>query len=159
MVHKKLTNNERENRAAGEKKETKEFNREEKNKALAFLKDPELHTRTLEDFRALKIVGESRNILLTYLVGLSRSFPNPLSIYFQSASSAGKTTIVNALKKLTPRDDYLSITSFSDNALYYIEEKELQHKIFFLGEDVHSDEVKAQIRQLQTEKELSKSAK
>jgi len=65
---------------------------QEKEDALALLKDPNLLSRLLKDFATCGVVGEETNKLVGYLVAVSRKLNSPLGAIIQSSSASGKTT-------------------------------------------------------------------
>jgi len=76
---------------------------EERDEALALLRDPKLLDRILEDFDACGVVGEDTNKLVGYLAALSRKFDKPLGVIIQSTSAAGKSTLMEAVLSFMPR--------------------------------------------------------
>jgi hypothetical protein len=79
---------------------------------------------------------------------------DPISVLIVSESAAGKSLMMETVKKLMPPEDVVSVTSLSDQALNYFES--LSHKYLILGEDVHSDVIEHQIREMLSGKELSR---
>jgi hypothetical protein len=67
--------------------------KEQERDALAFLKDPRLLDRILEDFETCGYTGEEANKLMGYLAAVSRKLDDPLSVLVQSRSAAGKSTL------------------------------------------------------------------
>src|SRR6185503_8850952 len=65
--------------------------------ALALLRDPMLLDRILADFERAGVVGEHTNKLVGYLAAVSRKLPEPLAVIIQSASAAGKTSLMDAV--------------------------------------------------------------
>ena len=104
----------------------------------------------------LGYVGEEVNKLLVYLVAVSRLTLKPLSVYIQAGSSSGKSYLLETLRKLLPKGAVKALTSFSDQSLNYLKEDDFLDKVFIVGEAIHNDVVEAQIRQMQSENELSR---
>ena len=69
----------------------------ERAEALAWLTAPDLVGRLRAAFHKAGIIGEENNTLLAYLAGVSRLLERPLAIIVQSASAAGKTTLMDAV--------------------------------------------------------------
>ena len=65
---------------------------QERDEALALLRDPKLLDRILADFDACGVVGEDTNKLVGYLAAVSRKFDKPLGVIIQSTSAAGKSS-------------------------------------------------------------------
>ena len=63
---------------------------EERDRAMALLRDPRLLARIVEDFAACGVVGEETNKLLGYLAAVSRKLEEPLAVIMQSSSSRGQ---------------------------------------------------------------------
>ena len=138
----------------GKSDEKKELTEEEKILGLSLLKDPHLFDRIVHDMECLGYVGEEVNKKLLYLAASSRILDDPISVLILSQSSAGKSYLVDTVKRLIPEEDVVSVTSLSDQALNYVED--LMHKFLILGEAVHSEVVEHQIREMLSGKELSR---
>lgn len=129
---------------------------EEKSLGLELLQDPDLMERIEADLSALGYVGEESNKKLMYLAASSRKLSDPISIIVISQSAAGKSYLIDTVKKLIPPEDVLSMTSLSDQALNYLPEEALLHKFLIMGEAVHSDAVDHQMREMLSAQELSR---
>lgn len=121
---------------------------------LSLLRDPSLFERVVADMSALGYVGEDLNKELLYLCASSRKLDDPISVLILSQSAAGKSYLVETVRKLMPSEDVVAVTSLSDQALNYIED--LSHKFLILGESVHGEVVEHQIREMLSGKELSR---
>jgi hypothetical protein len=73
-----------------------------------------------------------------------------LSVLIQSRSSAGKSTLQNAILKLVPDEDYESYTRVTDQALFYKKEDSLVHKILAIEEDAGVGGAAYSIRNIQS---------
>lgn len=129
---------------------------EEKEIGLELLKAPDLFDRIESDLSALGYVGEGMNKRLMYLAASSRKLDSPISIIVISQSAAGKSYLIDTVKKLIPEEEVLSMTSLSDQALNYLPEESLLHKFLIMGEAVHSDSVDHQMREMLSAQELSR---
>src|SRR5208283_516840 len=78
---------------------------EEREAALTWLREPNLIGRLREAFHQAGIIGEESNTLVAYLAGVSRKLERPLAIIIQSASAAGKTTLMDAVLSFFPEED------------------------------------------------------
>ena len=76
---------------------------EERDAALKWLREPNLIERLRAAFHQAGIIGEEANTLVAYLAGVSRKLERPLAIIIQSASAAGKTTLMDAVFELLSR--------------------------------------------------------
>jgi DNA primase len=135
---------------------TEELTEEEQNLGQEFLQSQDIYEQIIADMEVLGYVGEEVNKELTYLVAVSRLLPKPLSVYIQAGASSGKSYLLETLRKLLPSDCVKALTSFSDQSLNYLREEDFQDKVFMVGEAIHNEVVEAQVRQMQSENELSR---
>jgi hypothetical protein len=129
--------------------------KEQEGEALAFLKDPQLLDRILEDFEVCGYTGEEANKLMGYLAAVSRKLEDPLSVLVQSRSAAGKSTLQDAVLRFVPREDFEKYTRLTGQALFYKDENGLSHKLLAIEEEAGSREASYSIRNLQSAKALS----
>ena len=134
----------------------KELTEQDKKLGMDFLKSPDLFEQIVKDMESLGYVGEKLNKQLVYLAASSRKLDDPISILILSQSAAGKSLLVDTVKRLLPQEDVISVTSLSDQALNYLPEGELLHKFLILGEAVHSEVIEHQIREMLSAHELSR---
>jgi DNA primase len=135
---------------------TEELTVEEQTLGQEFLQSEDIYEQIIKDMEVLGYVGEEVNKELTYLVAISRLLPKPLSVYIQAGASSGKSYLLETLRKLLPSDCVKALTSFSDQSLNYLKEEDFQDKVFMVGEAIHNEVVEAQVRQMQSENELSR---
>jgi energy-coupling factor transporter ATP-binding protein EcfA2 len=122
----------------------------EKEAAMALLQNPKLFDEILADLETLGVVGEKTNKIVCYLAAVSRKLEKPLSVLIQSRSSAGKSTLQNAILKLAPDEDYESYTRVTNQALFYKKEDSLVHKILAIEEDAGVGGAAYSIRNIQS---------
>ena len=127
----------------------------QRHEALAFLKDPRLLERILEDYEACGLVGEETNKLVCYLACVSRLLPRPLSVLIQSSSAAGKTSLVEGTLRLMPPEAQVRISSLTGQSLYYMGRDELRHKILSVAEEEGVAQAAYALKLLQSEGQLS----
>ena len=89
---------------------------EEKTAALELLRDPRLLDRVLEDFDRCGVVGEETNKRIAYLAAVSRLLEKPLAIVVQSSSSAGKSSLMEAVLDFMPEEQRESYTAMTGQA-------------------------------------------
>ena len=130
----------------------------EEDEALEFLKDPELFSQILVDFETVGITGEDANKLMGYLAATSRKLDEPLSILVQSRSAAGKSTVQDAVLSLVPEEDYIKYTRLTGQALFYMREDSLVHKLLAIEEEHGARDASYSIRNIQSSKYLSIAA-
>jgi len=128
---------------------------EERDEALTWLREPNLITRLREAFHAAGIIGEESNTLVAYLAGVSRKLERPLAIIIQSASAAGKTTLMDAVLSFFPEEDRVKYSAMTGQSLYYLGETNLKHKILAVVEEAGAEKASYALKLLQSEGELT----
>ena len=119
--------------------------------ALALLKAPDLLERILTDFSALGIVGEEPNKITCYLAAVSRLLDRPLALLIQSASAAGKSSLMDAVLDLVPEEDLVRYSAMSGQSLFYMGDRSLQHKILAIAEEEGARQAGYALKLLQSE--------
>jgi len=127
---------------------------EEEAKALALLREPKLFARLLSDFELAGVVGEETNKLLGYLIAVSRKLSKPLSGQITARSAAGKSSLLNSILDFVPAEDKQVVTAMTGQALYYLPEDGLSHKVLAIVEDEGSSQASYPLKILQSENEL-----
>jgi DNA primase catalytic core len=133
------------------KDEKLEMTVEEKSAALELLRDPRLLERVLADFAQCGVVGEETNKRIAYLAAVSRLLEKPLAIVVQSASSAGKSSLMEAVLDFVPEEQRESYTAMTGQALFYMGQKNLKHKILAISEQQGADRASYPLKLLQSE--------
>jgi len=128
-----------------------EMTAEEKSAALELLRDPRLLERVLEDFEKCGVVGEETNKKIGYLAAVSRLLEKPLAIVVQSASSAGKSSLMEAVLDFVPEEQRENYTAMTGQALFYMGQKNLKHKILAISEQQGADRASYPLKLLQSE--------
>jgi DNA primase len=128
---------------------------EEREAALAWLREPNLIGRLREAFHQAGIIGEESNTLVAYLAGVSRKLERPLAIIIQSASAAGKTTLMDAVLSFFPEEERVKYSAMTGQSLYYLGETSLQHKILAVVEEAGAERASYALKLLQSEGELT----
>lgn len=128
-----------------------------KQKALDYLKAPELMKRTNEDIGKTGIVGEENNRLLMYLVFMTRLLKKPLHVICLGASGTGKTYLQECISELIPEQDKVELTSSSENAFYYFQDGDLSHKLVLIEDMDGIEHILYPVRELQSKTRISKS--
>ena len=127
---------------------------EEKAAALELLRDPRLLDRILADFAQCGVVGEETNKKVAYLGAVSRLLNKPLAIVVQSSSSAGKTSLMDAVLDFVPEEQRESYTAMTGQSLFYMGEKNLKHKILAIAEQQGAERAAYPLKLLQSEGRL-----
>jgi len=128
---------------------------EEREEALAWLRAPKLIDRLREAFHKTGIMGEETNTLVAYLAGVSRKLERPLAIIIQSASAAGKTTLMDAVLSFFPEEERVKYSAMTGQSLYYLGETNLKHKILAVVEEAGAERASYALKLLQSEGELT----
>jgi len=123
-------------------------------KAEAFLRDPNLWDLIAEHAAACGIAGERSNVLLGYLAAVSRLLDRPIMIIIQSSSSAGKTTLMDAILAFMPPERRLKYSAMTGQALFYMAGTDLKHKILAIVEEEGAEKASYALKLLQSEGEL-----
>ena len=114
---------------------TVELTDTERTAALELLTDPRLLDRIVADVARCGLVGETTNTLVGYLAAVSRKLDEPLAVLIQSASAAGKTALMDALLAMIPTDERVLYSAVTGQALFYLGETDLAHKLLAIAED------------------------
>jgi DNA replication protein DnaC len=137
-------------------KPPKPLSEEEKQEAIAYLKDPDLFNNISRDIAtAGEVVGEEVNKMMLYLAATSRKFKKPISLVIFGKSSTGKSYLANAIQQFMPEEDTLVLSSASAKALEYAGEQ-LQHKCILVQEWEGLAEILPALRTLQSEGKLAR---
>jgi DNA primase len=123
---------------------------EEREEALQWLRAPNLIARLKEAFHLAGIIGEETNTLVAYLAGVSRKLERPLAIIIQSASAAGKSTLMDAVLSFFPEEDRIKYSAMTGQSLYYLGETNLQHKILAVVEEAGAEKASYALKLLQS---------
>jgi hypothetical protein len=126
--------------------------------ALEFLRAPNLMERLAQDLSTAGMVGEQLNQMVGYLVAVSRKLPTPLAIVIQSSSSAGKTSLLEAILRWVPAEDQVRLSGLTGQALYYLPPGALQHKVLAVSEDEGLTTATYALKLLQSEGRLTQAS-
>jgi DNA primase catalytic core len=135
--------------------ETALMTAEEQAAAMELLRDPRLLERVLEDFEKCGAVGEEANKKVSYLAAVSRMLSKPLAIVVQSSSSAGKSALMEAVLDFMPEEHRESYTAMTGQALFYMGQKNLKHKILAIAEQQGAEAASYPLKLLQSEGKLN----
>ena len=127
----------------------------ERAEALAWLGAPDLVGRLRAAFRAAGMIGEENNVLVAYLACVSRQLDRPLAVIVQSASAAGKTTLMEHVLAFFPEESRVKYSALTGQSLYYLGETSLRHKILAVVEEAGAEKASYALKLLQSEGELT----
>ena len=134
---------------------TATMNDQEREEALALLRDPHLLERILRDFDLCGIVGERVNKLTGYLATISRKLDRPLALIVQSTSAAGKSALMESVLAFVPDEEKIQYSALTGQALYYLGERDLKNKILAIAEEEGAEKASYALKLLQSEGELT----
>ncbi|GLH74890.1 hypothetical protein GETHLI_33920 [Geothrix limicola] len=137
--------------ALRKKDQRPEVSEEERAEALSLLKSPDLMRRVLHDFEALGVVGEESNKLTGYLAAVSRLLDRPLALLIQSASAAGKTSLMDAVLDFMPDEDLVRYSAMSGQSIFYMGDRNLTHKVLAIAEEEGARQASYALKLLQSE--------
>jgi len=106
--------------------------REEEIKAGDFLLSKDLVKITMKAIEKTGLVGEERNSLLLFFLYLSRFFEEPLQAIIFGKSGSGKTYLQTRVSECLPEESLRTITSLTENTLYYSEKDFWKHKVLLI---------------------------
>ena len=129
---------------------------DEREEATSFSSEPNLLKRTNDLIGRSGVIGEEKNRLRMFIIFLSRLMENPLHIISFGSSGAGKSHLQEKVAELIPEEDKVPSTSFTSNALYYMGEHDLQHKIILIEDMDGAEPVLYALRELISKKHIIK---
>lgn len=141
--------------AEAEQAKTVTLRDEEREAALALLRDPGLLARIERDLTRCGVVGEATNKLVGYLAVLSRKLDAPLAVTIQSTSAAGKSALMEAVLGLVPPEERIQYSALTGQSLFYMGERDLQHKVLAIAEEEGAHHAAYALKLLQSEGELT----
>jgi DNA primase len=131
---------------------------EERVAGLAYLKDPKLTERIVDDFRKCGLVGERATVLTAYLAAISRKLSEPLAVLIVARSGAGKSALQDALCAFVPPEEAVRVTRLTGQALFYKDPYSLQRKVLLIAEDEGAQAAVYSLRTLASDQRLSIAA-
>lgn len=137
--------------------EAKPLNEEEKQKAIANLKAPNLMEQTMQEMQDAGIQGEEYNSMILLIAMSSRKLHDPLSVICLARSGTGKSYLMEKVAACIPDEDKREHTQFSGNSFYYYKREEIRGKVFLIEDLDGAQAVLFPIRELQTKKRISKT--
>ena len=128
-----------------------QMSEEDRNDALALLKDPKLLDRILDDFGKCGLVGEESNKLIGYLAVISRHLESPLAVVVQSSSAAGKSSLMDMVLAFVPEEERIQYSAMTGQSLFYMGETDLKHKVLAIVEEEGASKASYALKLLQSE--------
>lgn len=143
-----------ENRKKPEKEEYK-LTDKDREEALEYLQKPDLLLRIVRDMETCGLVGERVNSLIGYLASITRKTENPLAVIIQSSSSAGKSTLMDAVLDFVPEEEKVKYSAMTGQSLFYMPSTNLKYKVLAISEEEGIERAKYALKILQSEKKIS----
>jgi hypothetical protein len=95
--------------------------------------------------------------MILYIAMTSRKTNEPLSVVCLAKSGTGKSYLMEMVARCIPEEDKKEQTQFTGNAFYYYKREEIRHKVFIVKDLDGAEEVLFPMRELQSEKKISKT--
>jgi hypothetical protein len=128
----------------------------EKQEAIDFASQPDLLKRTNELIGRSGVIGEEKNRMRMFIIFLSRLMEMPLHIISFGSSGAGKSHLQEKIAELIPEEDKIESTSLTSNALYYMGEYDMQHKVILIEDMEGAEAVLYALRELISKRHITK---
>jgi predicted transcriptional regulator len=135
----------------------RELTSKEEKETIQFLKKPNVLQLTNDLIGNSGVIGEETNRLLMYLIFTSRKSSNPLHCISLGSSGTGKTHLQSKVAELIPEHDIVDMTVLSENAFYYFNRTELQHKLILIEDMDGAENALYPLRELQSKKRITKT--
>lgn len=133
---------------------SEEFTKEEKIRAKELLQSSDILSQMIQFTDALGYVGEETNKKILYFSFTSRLSDNAISCIIKGASASGKSTLVQSVLNLFPKEDILQFSFITSKALVH-SKLDLSHKILFIQERHGAEHADYSIRTVVSEGEIS----
>jgi hypothetical protein len=137
-------------------KQKKILTPQEKQEAIDFASKPDLLRRTNDLIGRSGVIGEEKNRMRMFIIFLSRLMEMPLHIISFGSSGAGKSHLQEKIAELIPEEDKIESTSLTSNALYYMGEYDVQHKIILIEDMEGAEAVLYALRELISKRHITK---
>lgn len=139
------------------KPKVKKLTKKEQDKAITFLKNPNLLQETNKLIGESGVIGEETNRQIMYLIMTKRKQEQPLHVISFGSSGTGKTHLQEKVSECIPQEDIINITTLSDNAFYYFGKTDLKYKVIVIEDLDGLLNALYPLRELQTKKRIVKT--
>ena len=143
------------NKALKQDDKKTELTEAEKTEAINYLKQENLLNNILDDFNRAGVIGEETNKLAGYLAAISRKLPKPLAVMVQSSSAAGKSSLMDAILAMIPKEEKTQYSAMTGQSLFYMGETNLKNKILAIAEEEGAQNASYALKLLQSEGEVT----
>ena len=118
---------------------------------MELLRDPRLLDRVLEDFERCGVVGEETNKQVSYLAAVSRLLEEAAGHRGAVVLLCGQELADGSGARLLPEEQRGEYTAMTGQALFYMGEKNLKHKILAIAEQQGAERAAYPLKLLQSE--------
>lgn len=130
------------------------ISKEDKKKAIQFLKNKNLVSLLVQNLNTTGILGEDENAVILFLALASYKFNNPFSVLCLAKSGIGKSYILQKLSECMPQNTYSFHTRISANALYYFDSNSINEKALLIEDLEWTTQMLQPLATLQTQGRL-----
>jgi DNA-binding HxlR family transcriptional regulator len=134
-----------------------ELSQEDKKQALKILKSKDLLTQVTNHLNQTGIIGENENAQILFMALASHRFNNPFSVICLAKSGIGKSYILQKLSQCSPNGSYSFHTQISENAIYYFNNYDINHKILLVEDLDWTTQMLTPLATLQSQGKLVKT--
>ena len=127
-------------------------------KAIDFLRKPNLMKSIDKLLEQSGIIGEVNNRKILFVVASSYKMSNPLHAMVQASSGSGKSHLINSIAGCMPQNEVFNTTSITSKSLYYCSDKQLNNKLLVIQDfDGLDDDAELALREIQSFKQLKRT--
>ncbi len=131
---------------------------ESRKECVAFLSKPNLMHSIDALIEKSGVVGEQNTRKVLFTIASTFKMPDPIHALVQGTSASGKSHLINAIGKLMPPEDMVSMTRITSKSLYHYSNDELVDKLILVQDwDGLDDEAQYAFRELQSAGSISSS--
>lgn len=127
-------------------------------KAVEFLRKPNLMTNIDKLLEQSGIIGEENNRKILFVAASSYKMSNPLHVMVQASSGSGKSHLINSIAGCMPQHEVFNTTSLTSKSLYYCTDRQLNNKLLVIQDfDGLDEEAELALREIQSFKQLKRT--
>ncbi|WP_294963415.1 hypothetical protein [uncultured Flavobacterium sp.] len=127
-------------------------------KAVEFLRKPNLMANIDKLLEQSGIIGEENNRKILFVAASSYKMSNPLHVMVQASSGSGKSHLINSIAGCMPQHEVFNTTSLTSKSLYYCTDRQLNNKLLVIQDfDGLDEEAELALREIQSFKQLKRT--
>ncbi len=131
---------------------------ESRKECVAFLSQPNLMQSIDNLIEKSGVVGEKTTRKVLFIIASTFKMPDPIHALVQGTSASGKSHLINAIGRLMPPEDVISMTRITSKSLYHYANDELVDKLVLVQDwDGLDEEAQYAFRELQSAGSISSS--